>query len=144
MKFIALILGLLLTGCQSNPARENQEQLIKTYAQLTVSYLEQNRTGMALERASRAVNLAPEDPKANYIYGLAQQQNKNYITASKFFERSLNLSDGKYLDAKNAYAVTLCRLGETSKARRLLKELIYDDDYATPDFARKNLKKCHV
>lgn len=145
MRLILLTLWILLVGCHTtSPAKQDQNQLVNTYVQLSTAYLEQDRTNLALQRASRAIVLMPENVQANYVYGLAQQQNKNYISASKFFKKSLDLSKGKYLEAQNAYAVSLCQQGQTAKAHRLLKELIKNQNYATPNLARDNLKKCYV
>jgi len=142
VRIITLVIAILLGACQTSPTTESkQNQLVQTYIKLSQAYLAQNRNNLALERASRALAIEPDNAEVNYTYALALQRNKLYAPADKYFIKAMSFKN--YPVAKNAYAVNQCLQGNVSKARKLFVELARDDNYSTPKIARENLKRCY-
>lgn len=107
------IVVLLLVGCVTTTTtstrkfEESDDAALQNY-QLGARYYHNGSYKIAKERLERALELDPKMANAHYTLALTYEQLGNPRLATKHYGRAVQVAPDNY-DARNAYAVFLCR-----------------------------------
>ncbi len=112
----------LMTGCitatttSSVKFEETDDAALQNYS-LGARYYQNGSYEIARDRLERALELDPKMAQAHYTLALTHEQLGNPRLASEHYNRAVRVAPNNY-DARNAYAVFLCRqrrFGEAEK-----------------------------
>jgi len=146
--FGAILLSIALVGCATGKRKQEKaaldqriDSIVTLNTQLAAVYLQRNQLEVALENISKALALAPKDPRANNVMALLQWRLKEYEEADKYFKKALE-SDAKNSEAHNNYGAFLCERGYVNKAVEQFRAALTDPLYPTPAQANLNAGLC--
>jgi tetratricopeptide (TPR) repeat protein len=88
------------------------------------------KTDAALQHLDVARSLAPENPRAHYLFALAAEENRAPVQSRRALEVALALRPG-YADAQYRLAGLLMSEGANAEAARLLQQFIAKQPAAT-------------
>lgn len=110
----AVLLGMLLSGCQRPPQRES---LVDTRLQLGLAWLARGELSAAERNLQRALALAPEDYRTRLAMARFQQQSGDAAAAAESYRQARQLApqNGYVL---NNYGAFLCGLRQYDAAQR--------------------------
>ena len=110
---VSSIVIFLLTGCVTSSTtssvkfEESDDAAMQNY-NLGARYYQNGNYGIAKDRLERALELDPKLEQAHFMLALTYEQLGNYRLASEHYEQAVRVAPKSY-DARNAYAVFLCR-----------------------------------
>lgn len=143
--FGAILIGITLTGCTSNPEREaleaRKENVVLLNTQLAAAYLQRGQPEVAMENISKALALAPDDSQANNVMALLQWRFKEYDAAARHFKKALRKQPDN-AEARNNYGAFLCERGEVDKAVKQFELALAERLYTRPAEANLNAGLC--
>ena len=128
------IVIILLTGCitstttSSAKFEETDDAAMQNY-NLGARYYQNGSYHIAKERLVRALELDPKLEQAHFMLALTYEQLDNTRLATEHYEEAVRVAPNSY-DARNAYAVFLCRMQEYGDAEKQFDKLfkISDND----------------
>jgi type IV pilus assembly protein PilF len=109
--------------------------------ELASLYLSRGSIGPALDEASSAAKLDPENPQAYNLLGLINMQIKEDAQATLNFERALRLA-GTDPDINNNYGWFLCERGRPAESIRFFMVAVRSPLYANVDRSLVNAGVC--
>jgi Tfp pilus assembly protein PilF len=139
--FRAALIPLLLVGCAPQETGDSGELAAAKY-QLGVAYFEAGNYRAAVPELSKAAELAPANVEYRNALGMALLFNRKIDPAIKVFEEAIGV-DPKNTEVKNNLASAYIMKGELEKAKPLLKQVLDDPLYPTPQFAYFNLARIY-
>jgi len=139
--FCAALIPLLLVGCAPQEKKDSSELAAAKY-QLGVAYFEAGNYRAAIPELSKAADLAPANVEYRNALGMALLFGRNLDPAIKVFEEAIGI-DPKNTEVKNNLASAYIMKGELEKAKPLLKQVLDDPLYPTPQFAYFNLARIY-
>lgn len=139
--FHAALIPLLLVGCAPQE-KEGSAELAAAKYQLGVAYFEAGNYRAAAPELSQAANLDPGNAEYRNALGMALLFNRKLDPAIKVFEEAIGV-DPKNTEIKNNLASAYIMKGELDKAKPLLKQVLDDPLYPTPQFAYFNLARIY-
>jgi len=116
------IVIILLTGCVTSTTttsakfEETDDAAMQNY-NLGARYYQNGSYGIAKERLERALELDPKLEQAHFMLALTYEQLDNNRLAAKHYKEAVRVAPNSY-DARNAYAVFLCRQREYDDAEK--------------------------
>ena len=128
------IVIILLTGCitstttSSAKFEETDDAAMQNY-NLGARYYQNGSFHIARERLERALELDPKLEQAHFMLALTYEQLDSTRLATEHYEEAVRIAPNSY-DARNAYAVFLCRKQEYGDAEKQFDKLfkISDND----------------
>ena len=81
----------------------------------------------SLRHFDAAIRVFPEYYEVYYHEGIAALQLRNNEDAERYFQKSIDLSEGKYARAEFGYGLTLLREGKTEEAERVVRHGLESD-----------------
>jgi Tfp pilus assembly protein PilF len=139
--FRAALIPLLLVGCAPQEKGDTGELAAAKY-QLGVAYFDAGNYRAAVPELSKAAELAPANVEYRNALGMALLFNRKLDPAIKVFEEAIGV-DPKNTEVKNNLASAYIMKGELEKAKPLLKQVLDDPLYPTPQFAYFNLARIY-
>lgn len=139
--FRAALIPLLLVGCAPQE-KEGSAELAAAKYQLGVAYFEAGNYRAAVPELSKAADLDPANAEYRNALGMALLFNRKLDAAIKVFEEAIGV-DPKNTEIKNNLASAYIMNGELEKAKPLLKQVLDDPLYPTPQFAYFNLARIY-
>jgi len=121
------IVIILLTGCVTSTTttsakfEETDDAAMQNY-NLGARYYQNGSYNIARERLERAIELDPKLEQAHFMLALTYEQLDNTRLATKHYEEAVRVAPNSY-DARNAYAVFLCRQQEYDDAEKQFDKL---------------------
>ncbi|MEM7362568.1 MAG: type IV pilus biogenesis/stability protein PilW [Pseudomonadota bacterium] len=92
----AIVLGLTLaiSGCTTEQAPVDNDELIEKLVTLGIGYIRNGELSRAMEHLDRALELAPRSAQVHNALGLAFQVEQDPFSAEQHFDKALRFSDG--------------------------------------------------
>lgn len=123
---------LMLAGCvsSSTSARqtfEDSEDAAVQYYELGARYFRNGSFELAKERLERALELDPRMASAHYTLALTYEKLGNVRSATEHYKQAVRVAPGSY-DARNAYAVFLCRQQNYDEAIKQFDRAVKNPD----------------
>lgn len=118
---------ILLTGCITSTTttsakfEETDDAAMQNY-NLGARYYQNGSYDIARERLERAVELDPKLEQAHFMLALTYEQLDNNRLATEHYEEAVRVAPNSY-NARNAYAVFLCRQQEYDDAEKQFDKL---------------------
>jgi tetratricopeptide (TPR) repeat protein len=81
----------------------------------------------SLRHFAAAIRVFPEYYEVYYHEGIAALQLRNNEDAERYFQKSIDLSEGKYARAEFGYGLALLREGKTEEAERVVRHGLESD-----------------
>jgi type IV pilus assembly protein PilF len=139
------IAALVLAGCVSSapPNGANPQEAAQYNVKLGVSYMQQGRLDVALEKLKRALKEDPDSADAHAALARLYARRGNMNRARQYYRRALDLAPN---DPKmqNAYGVFLCRHGQEAESEKYFTAAARNPDYITPEAAYTNAGICQL
>lgn len=129
------------------------EEISQEFPNCLESYLEQidiilNRKDnyeegleIVIEKALRALQIAPDNIDANYYLGYAYSLKRKWAKALVYLKKAQDMDD-KDVDIMRALGVTLFHTGKQTEGIALLKRSIHNDPYYVE--AMEDLAECYL
>lgn len=124
------ILASLAFSCSSLGNKSKEEA--RLHLRIGVGHLESGNLPGAFSSLLEAERLDPKDPQIQNSLGLAYYTRERYDLAEKHFRNALSLK-ADFSDAKNNLARTLLDLNRYDESLPLLKEVMNDMTYPSPE-----------
>jgi type IV pilus assembly protein PilF len=152
----ALLSFLLLTACagtvsanQSRPgmpaaadsAAAVNRHRADAHLQLALAYYQQRQWQVALDEATLALEIAPEQPDALSMRGLILMASGRPALAGTEFEQALRIAPDRP-DYLNNYAWFLCQTGQPRASLSWFERAAARPDYRSPEKALNNAGAC--
>lgn len=119
----------------------SNEDAAKQYYQLGARYFRNGTYELARDRLQRALELDPELAIAHSTLALTYEQLDNTRLAAQHYERAVKLEPNS-VDARNTYAVFLCRQRRFDDANDQFQRIRRLDDVNTPEIMMTNAGVC--
>ncbi len=139
--FRTALIPVLLVGCAPQDKTDSVELAAARY-QLGVAYFDAGNYGAAVPELSKAADLDPSNAEYQNALGLALMFGRKIDPAITAFQKALEIQP-KLSEAKNNLASAYLMKGELDKAQPLLKQVLDDPLYPTPQFAYFNLARIY-
>ncbi|MGB5245590.1 MAG: type IV pilus biogenesis/stability protein PilW [Woeseia sp.] len=146
--FIAIIaISFLQTGCISTTTGKTRaepasnEDAAKQYYQLGARYFRNGTYELARDRLQRAIELDPTLAVAHSTLALTYERLDNMRLAAQHYERAVKLEPDS-VDARNSYAVFLCRQRRFDDANDQFQRIRRIDDVNMPEVMFTNAGVC--
>lgn len=130
--------ALLLAGCAtvetgSTGDVEDAHARAGAQTELALGYLQRNQKKTALDELERALEIAPDHSRANYVMAMLQTQLGHPQLAERHYRAALK-SDPENAVAAHDYGIFLCKEGRVEAAMEQ-----FDDALSNPLYRRKTL-----
>lgn len=139
--FRTALIPLLLVGCAPTERGDPTELAVARY-QLGLAYFEGGNYRAAVPELAKAAELDPANAEYQNALGMALMFNRRLDPAIKAFQEAVKI-EPKFSSAKNNLASAYVMKGEFDKAMPLLKDVLDDPLYPTPQFAHFNLARIY-
>jgi type IV pilus assembly protein PilF len=111
---------LMMAGCVTSTTTntttfEETDDAASQYYQLGARYYRNGNYNLARERLERALELDPKMANAHYTLALTYEQLENIRLATEHYNEAVSVAPDNF-DARNAYAVFLCRQQQFDEA----------------------------
>lgn len=139
-----LLLALSLAACTQQPLRTGSGQsdsLAQIYTNLGLTYLQQGKRDLALEKLQRAVEADPDLPVANHYLAETYQQLGQVEKAEHYYRRAVKL-DPENPMLRNNFGAFLCGHGNRDEAEQQFLLAAKNPRYETPEQAYENAGIC--
>ncbi len=135
---------LLLSACSAVPAsqsRDAQHNLAEIQARLAAAYLQEDRYGLALNKAEQAIAADPSYAPAYATLALIRIALRQDELAGEAYQKALHYAP-QDPELQNAYGVYLCRRQAYATAEAAFLRAAQDPLYMTPVMALTNAGIC--
>lgn len=142
-----MAVALLQTACISTTTGKTRaepasnQDAAKQYYQLGARYFRNGTFELARDRLQRAIELDPQLAVAHSTLALTYERLDNTRLASQHYERAVKLKPDS-VDARNAYAVFLCRQRRFADANEQFQQIRRIDDVQMPEIMFTNAGVC--
>ncbi|MEQ6342787.1 MAG: type IV pilus biogenesis/stability protein PilW [Gammaproteobacteria bacterium] len=138
------LLVLSLAACTQQPLRTGSGQgdsLAQIYTNLGLTYLQQGKRELALEKLQRAIEADPDLPAANHYLAETYQQLGQVEEAERYYRRAVKLDPGNPM-LRNNFGAFLCGHGSRDEAEQQFLLAAKNPRYETPEQAYENAGMC--
>ena len=143
---VSSIAILLMAGCVTSTTtstatfEETEDAALQNY-QLGARYYKNGDYQIAKVRLERALELDPKMASAHYTLALTHEQLGNPRLATEHYSRAVRVEPNNY-DARNAYAVFLCRQQRFNEAIKQIDKALKISDNDTRHVLYTNAGAC--
>ncbi len=139
---------VLLAGCatgQGDPSADGASAQARIDARLALAnaYYADGKYAIALQEVERALQLAPRDPGALGLRGLAQWQLGEQSQAQDSLRRALRADPGNPA-LQNNLGWMMCEAGQPARGLAYLEDALAQRRYASPANAAMNAGRCSL
>ena len=143
LAILAIVAGLLLTGCETTTTggfntEASDEQALQDFIQLASRYLEQGDLTNAKRHLQNAERYEANNSEVMAIWALIYSREGEHQLADQSFQRALRLEPGNS-QARNNYAAYLFANGRLEEAFDQLQRVVQDTNYPARAQAFENL-----
>lgn len=107
-------------------------------------HLSQRDAHGSLTYFAAAIQIFPDYYEAYYHQGIAETRLAHYDAALDSFQRSIDLSEGKYPRAEFGYGLVLCKLGQARDAERVIRHGLQTDSNIADGYVVLALALLHL
>ncbi len=142
-RLIVLILMLGLTaGCVTvDPQQTNDEAASNVNTELAWGYLQQRDFETANAKLKKALGYNPKNARANYLYGVLQEELGQKEQAEKYYKLATRL-DPKNSNAAYVYGRFLCRNQREAESEQYFLSAVKDPFYKVPELSLTSAAIC--
>jgi type IV pilus assembly protein PilF len=120
-----------------------KQQRADAHLQLALAYYQQSQWQVALDEATLALQIEPQQPDALSMRGLIYMASGRQALAGAEFQQALQIAPDQP-DYLNNYAWFLCRTGQAQASLRWFEQAARQPDYETPEKALNNAGTCSL
>ena len=145
MRIAIILLSILVLGCSHGPTPKESDQAKALYSGAK-ALIAQNEYREALKDLQKAAKLNPQNPKVQYLLGIAYFTGFGRTAEAEIhLRRALELEKDPELlpHAENLLAAVLIEAGRPEEALPYLEKARKNLLYRTPHYAEKNLGLAH-
>ncbi|MBT8085030.1 MAG: type IV pilus biogenesis/stability protein PilW [Woeseia sp.] len=121
----------------------SNEEAANQYYQLGARYFRNGTYELARDRLQRAIELDPELAVAHSTLALTYERLDNMRLAAEYYESAVKVQPDS-IDARNSYAVFLCRQRRFDDANKQFERIRRIDDLNAPEIMLTNAGVCMV
>lgn len=143
------VMALALAACGTTTPRSSKSPVgaapsaAEVQVGLAQGYLRQGRLEIAMDRATRALEMDPRSPAAHTVAAIIYQRVGDDESAGRHHARAVELAP-RSGDVLNNHATFLCGRGDYATADALFDRALKDPFYRTPTLALVNRGSCAV
>lgn len=143
------IVALALCACGTSTPRPSKAaagaapSAAEVQVGLAQGYLRQGRLDIAMDRATRALEMDPRSPAAHTVAAIIYQRVGDDDAAGRHHARAVELAP-RSGDVLNNHATFLCGRGDYASADALFERALKDPFYRTPTVALVNRGSCAI
>ncbi len=133
MVALSLLLGACVTERPSMSSKK-KEQLVATLTELGAGYMQRGKFDVAHHELRHALNIDPDNSRANDVMGLLYARLGDYDKAEHYLRKAIS-AQSRNSDAQTDYALFLCQRGRLKDADRHFRAALKNPLYKSPQLA---------
>lgn len=135
-KLVLLLYALVLAGCATITSAESDETA-RLHMQIAVENIKNENYPVALKELLIAEKYSPNNPYVQANLGLVYFMREKYELAEKHYLKSISIKSD-FTESKNNLARAYIEIGQYTKAKNLLDEVLADLTYSNYSKAQAN------
>lgn len=139
---LLVMLGFAAGAAAESREKENLASAAEANTALGLTYMRQGRLQDAKEKIEKALDQNPRSANVQQAAGFLYDRLGDDKRAKSHYEQAVKLAGDSYPEARNNYAVFLCRKGDKKLGEKYFLEAANDPLYRTPEAAFANAGRC--